>query len=123
MPTLGEFIKQEKKNRKLSLRKFAEGMGVSHPTVKRVIDGEPPELDFLVRLSDFTSVDIRTLLALAFPRLVHDVPTEVTLLAERIYRLPTEYFTILNGIIQSASFKDKESVNDKPKGNGGKGTK
>lgn len=79
--TLGEFIQSEMKTRRLSIRKFAELVGVSHKVVAKfryhginpIYNKRPvgePSLDFLAKLARATSVDLCALVGLIHSEVV-----------------------------------------------------
>lgn len=71
------FLSREMANRQMSERQFAKFVGVAHGTINRFINYELlksqgkkvsfPSLDFLLRLSRSTKVDICSILALIDP--------------------------------------------------------
>lgn len=93
--TLGDFIRHELRQRKMSARQFAEHVGVSNTTINRAVDynKEPPtpSLDFLVKLSKATGTSIYDLVELVIPDMARtDVDLEARILARRIRQLPKE---------------------------------
>lgn len=91
---LGDFIVAEMQKRDLSLRKFAELVGVNHSTLSKHINGEieKPGLDFLVSLSVATQTNLQTLVAYSYPEIADrmNVNPDMLLLAQRLDRLPED---------------------------------
>ncbi len=93
--TLGEFIDQEIRKRQMSVREFAEFIGVTHPTIMKFRehgkkDVGNPSIDFLIKLAQRTDTNLVALLAMAFPEaapLLNVDPTTL-ILSQRIQRLP-----------------------------------
>lgn len=89
--TLGEFIQTEMKTRKMSIRKFAELVDVSHKVVAKfryhginpLYNKRPvgdPSLDFLAKLAKATSVDLCALVGLIHPEVVQIDPARQILI-------------------------------------------
>lgn len=90
---LRDFILEEMKRRQMSEREFAKFAGVSHSTVNRAVDERNPAapgIEFILKLSKATHTNLETLVSIAYPDLVEDVPEDLSskLLAKRINELP-----------------------------------
>jgi transcriptional regulator with XRE-family HTH domain len=55
---LATLIKERMKERGLSLRKAAEEIGVSHPTLARILDGEPYTIETAQKLANWLGVPV-----------------------------------------------------------------
>ena len=85
---LRKFIRDELKTRDWDMTNLSEKMDVSHTKVGRLMRGETNiSLAFLEEFSRATGTDIRVLVALIFPNLVHLDNPDVLALAEMILRL------------------------------------
>ena len=85
---LRKFIKDELKTREWDMTQLSEKMDVSHTKVGRLMRGETNiSLAFLEEYSRATNTDIRVLVALIFPGLVHLDKPDVLALAEMILKL------------------------------------
>lgn len=85
---LRKFIKDELKTRNWDRQKLSKEMDVSHTKVGRLMRGETNiSLAFLEEFSRATDTDIRVLVALIFPGLVHLDKPDVLALAEMILKL------------------------------------
>jgi transcriptional regulator with XRE-family HTH domain len=93
--TLGEFIDQEIRQRQMSVREFAELVGVTHPTILKFRehgkkDVGSPSIEFLILLAKATNTSLVALLAMAFPDAAPllQVDPATLILSQRIQRLP-----------------------------------
>ncbi len=93
--TLGDFIDQEIRKRQMSVREFAEFVGVTHPTILKFRehgkkDVGSPSIEFLM-LAQRTDSSLVALLAMAFPDSVPllKVDPATLILSQRIQKLPT----------------------------------
>lgn len=98
--TLGDFIEQEMKQRgNISLRAFAEEIGVSHTTLANHIKHPDtrPSLDFLERLSDKTGASLNVLIMLASPALAKKsaISARALLFAQEFDKLGNELQDVL----------------------------
>ncbi len=85
---LRKFIQDELEVRDWTMQKLSEEMSVSHTKVGRFLNGETNiTLSFLEEFSRATNVDIRVLVALLFPDLVHAEKPDVMGLTDMILRL------------------------------------
>ncbi len=110
MTELQEFVSNEMKRRGMSMREFADFVGVSHVTISRVLDPSRAEyqgdIEFLVKLSKATKVSITSIVALAYPALAtetKDISAQV--LAEQIQQLPDAMREAVLAIIRGAPTK------------------
>lgn len=94
MFTLGDFLEEERKKRKLSIREFAKLIGVSHSTLNKHIKKPEtrPSLDLLERLSDKTGASLHVLIMLASPALAKQstLSSRALLFAEEFDKLGEE---------------------------------
>lgn len=120
--TLGEFIQGEMRRRKLSITKFAEDVGVTHPIIakfrwhglKEEYSHKPigePSLDFLAKLAKATHVDLCTLVALIHPDATKADP-RAGLLAARIAQLPPDKLEVFDTFLKGLAFDHFESGDD-----------
>lgn len=72
MSQLGTIIKNKRKEKGLSLRKFAELCGISHTYIKNLEDGDPktgkevfPTINILSKISSALSISVQTLISLS----------------------------------------------------------
>lgn len=93
MLTIQKFIIEDMTRRKMSLREYADFLGVTHPTVSRYAHDEHKEVqwDFLLKLSRATRTDIGYLARLAAPDVAFENVPDTNLIAERINQLPLTY--------------------------------
>lgn len=104
------FINEEMKRRDMSVRQFANLMGMSHTTVLKVVDSEnphKPSLEFLIKLADVTKVDIRDLVAMVAPE-VAGVGANVAALSARMGRLSEEQKQIIDRLIAGFTLQSPE---------------
>lgn len=88
---LRKFIADEMEHREWDMQTLSEKMDVSHTKVGRFMRGKSNiTLAFLEEFSRATDTDIRTLVALIFPSLVHLDKPDVLSLAELILKLSPE---------------------------------
>ncbi len=92
---LGDFIDQEIHKRKMSVREFADFVGVTHPTIIKFRehgkkDVGNPSIEFLIKLAQTTNTSLIALLAIAFPDAAPllDIDTDTLILSQRIEKLP-----------------------------------
>lgn len=94
--TLGQFIEQEMRQRDMSVREFAEFVGVSHPTIVKFREhgiqdnAGTPSMEFLVKLARKTNTSLVALLSMAFPDAASllEIDPATFILSQRIQRLP-----------------------------------
>jgi transcriptional regulator with XRE-family HTH domain len=108
--TLGEFLREEIEQRNMSIRAFAEFMGVTHVTVLKFIEyGESedagyPSMEFLIKLARATHRDIRYIITLIAPDdvVLNGGPDpELLYLSKRINELPPEYRKVIEVIVSA----------------------
>lgn len=88
--TLAEFIMSQLKERDMSMRRFAQFIGVSSTTISNALNPNKnimPGTDFLTKLADATNTDIGVIVSMAFPELT-SLDTATMLLAIQIKELP-----------------------------------
>lgn len=109
MNKLGDFIEGELKRRDMSLRRFADIVGVHHSTLIKAMRPEPPEpsLDFLRKLAKATGVNVLDLVALVLPE-DSNVDGEVRVIAERIARLPADRREIVDTYLMGSDLKESD---------------
>lgn len=101
MNQLADFINEEMKRRDMSIRQFADFLGVTHPTVSKIIDPRDPKrpsLEFLIKLADVTQSDIRDLVAMVAPEVAGE-SANVAALSARFRRLNKEQQEIIDRLI------------------------
>lgn len=114
MNKLGGFIQEEMDKRDMSLRQFAEFIGVTHPTVKSYLSGDrTPDWAFLVKVAHACRVDIGTVAALAAPQESRTIDPDVMRLAERINNLPGVYKEAVITMINNLPLKSADDSSDK----------
>lgn len=102
-----EFLEDEMRKREMSIRQFAEFVGVSHPTITRAIDPSgsvEPSFDFLVKLSEATKVDLCTIVALLAPDRTH-ISARARVLAQAIEALSEGDQEIIDNFLIGATSK------------------
>jgi transcriptional regulator with XRE-family HTH domain len=62
---LKDIIKSEMERRGLSIREFAKIVGVSHPTISDVLNGEKPSFDTCEKLAPILNLSLETVLRAA----------------------------------------------------------
>lgn len=114
MLTIAEFIKQDMKQRGMSIREYADFIGSTHPTVSKYIEGgNHIQWGFLVSLSRATHVDIGTLARYAAPEVAFEDVPDTRAIMDRINRLPPTYkktiIEMIDGLLyQQQRSKDRE---------------
>lgn len=108
--TFAEFLQQEMRRRDLSVRQFAEVIGIDHSTLSKLMRFEKPptpSTETLIAVSKATGVSLTTLIALAFPDLKNiEVTANVLMLAERIERLPPDKRDLIDSLIMGMLLKE-----------------
>jgi transcriptional regulator with XRE-family HTH domain len=103
---LADFLHEEMQKRNMSNHAFAEFIGVSHTTINRLVDVEHkdnnyPSIEFLIKLSRATKVNIRDLITLVAPEDTYTdtvEPPRFMPLSERLERLPERYRQVIEMI-------------------------
>ncbi len=92
MNRIAEYVDREIKRREISIRGFAELLGLHHNTVIRYLNGEEPTLDFLVKLAKATGADLIALIDLAYPGIIDQnrPSARAILYAQQLDQLPDE---------------------------------
>lgn len=116
---LGAFLESERIQRNMTLRKFADWIGVSHSTLSRYINHDElpaPDLDSLIRISEKTGVGLLELIRLSYPQVEQPlINLDAQILANRIQQLPPDarimVETLIDGAVlrQHALYKYDES--------------
>ncbi len=104
--TLKELILSETKRRDISLRGFAELLGVASATVLRYTNDPDakPSVEFLVKLAHVTGYDFISLLTMCWPEVQQVInetrpSPEAVIFAQRFQQYPQEQREVLRGII------------------------
>lgn len=111
---LRDFVLGEVQNRQLSLRQFADVVGVSYSTLSKLINSPESGISFelLTKLASATKTDIGILARLAAPHVaVGNV--DVDSLASRINRLPPEKRRVVDVILTGVIFQHQNNESDK----------
>lgn len=104
MKKLQDFIWEQMKDMgDLSMRKFADVIGVSQPTISRVLDpNDPvfPSVEFLIKLAKATHTDIRDLVVMVAPdEVITGHSGEAARLAARLDKLTEEQQMVIDRLI------------------------
>ena len=112
---LRRFLQDEMNVRNLSIREFAEFVGVTHTTIVRMLSERPevrnngPTLETILKIAAATHKDVMTLLTLAYPDQFAGVDTlsaDARIIAQRLERLdPTIRKSIEKTIAEAAKSK------------------
>lgn len=109
---LREFIEEEMRRRDMTANQFADFVGVAHTTIGRAIDQRRPTTpspEFLIKLAKATGISLSSLIALVIPEAEHiEVSARSLLIAERIGQLPPDKQEIIDSLILSWLFEDKD---------------
>jgi transcriptional regulator with XRE-family HTH domain len=104
--SLGDFLDQEIHKRKMSVREFADLVGVTHPTIIKFRehgkkDVGNPSIEFLIKLAQATNTSLIALLAMSFPDAVPllDVDADTLILSQRIQKLPDHIRQAINDLL------------------------
>jgi len=111
--TLGKFILDEMHIRNMSMRKFADYVGVSHPTISRLVNGDDPpipSLDFLAKLASATKIDPCALFELIFPDLAVDLDPDARILATQIGDLSDDAKNMLKTMVVATVLKKSQDA-------------
>jgi DNA-binding Xre family transcriptional regulator len=84
---LKDILSQQLRDRRLSGREAATQIGITHTTMRRLLDGGKVELDTLVKVSDWTGISISSLVNIVFPEDSKSLVGEITALVEAEPRL------------------------------------
>ena len=104
MKQLQDFIWEQMKDMgDLSMRKFADVIGVSQPTISRVLDpNDPvfPSVELLIKLAKATHTDIRELVVMVAPDdVIIGHSGESAWLAARLDKLTAEQRMVIDRLI------------------------
>lgn len=113
MDRLRNFVGEEIRKRDMSIRQFSDLVGVSHPTILRILDEHAdfePSISVLSKIARATHVDLCTLVSMVAPEAtLHDV--EIEILAARIARLPETQRQMIDMFLVGAINKpDKKAL-------------
>lgn len=112
------FLQEEMKSRAMSMREFADVVGVSHSTISRALEpgrSDMPTLEFLSRLAKATGIDICTLVRMVTQESSGQtaISPAALALAQRINRLPESVQKFLHDYIIGAALGGVDSSDDK----------
>lgn len=116
MNELKAFLQSELKRRDISMRQFADMVGVSHATISRLVAPDTEEvnvsLEFLLKLSKTTGTPLTLLIKMVDP----EVPVETGalsasgyLMAQRIESLPDDIRAIVTDDTASIAHVNKRA--------------
>ncbi len=116
MNELREFLQSEMKRRDISMRQFADMVGVSHGTISRLVAPNNEEnnvsLEFLLKLSKATNTPLTLLLKMVDPTIQVDadeLSASTYLMAQRIEGAPDNVRDIIIGILDTTEGRQKKS--------------
>lgn len=103
---LADFVLGEIDSRRVSLREFADMVGVSHSTLSRLINkpDSPISFELLTKLAAATKTDIGIIARLAAPHVAVG-GVDIERLASRISRLPADKRRVVDMVIAGAFFE------------------
>jgi DNA-binding Xre family transcriptional regulator len=84
---LKDILSQQLRDRRLSGREAATQIGITHTTMRRLLDGGKVELDTLVKVSEWTGISITSLVNIVFPEDSKSVIGDISALVEAEPRL------------------------------------
>lgn len=119
-PTLGEFIQEEARRRRMSLREFAKFASLTHGAVSKYANhgiettygGRPigyPEVEFLIQLSIATGIEGGLLFAMVAPETT-SANLQAALLANRIVQLPPDKMDMFMQMVNSVVREDFKKI-------------
>lgn len=120
--TLGAFIQEEMQRKNLSITKYAELVGVTHPIIskfrwhgiKKKFGGKSigePSLDFLAKLAKASGIDLCGLIAIIHPdATVTDA--RAAILVGRISQLPPEKIELFDAFLKGLAFDHLKGDDD-----------
>lgn len=105
-----QFVQHEMERRGMSIREFAEMVGVSHPVISKLLDerfdeSRLPSVGLIAKLAKATHTNAVTLLVMAYPDLEEDLTvllganSGVLLRSQRIEQLPDNLREAIDTII------------------------
>lgn len=80
---LGKLLNSEKIRRNLSIRDFAELIGITHPTLSAILGGDTPSYDLCVKIAPVVHLPLESTLRLA--GLLPEAPEETEESAELLH--------------------------------------
>lgn len=115
MLTIREFVIEDMARRKMSLREYADFLGVTHPTVGRYVNNKDKEVQwaFLVALSRATHTDIGYLARLAAPEVAFESVPDTQIIADRINQLPAPYRKTIIDMVEALLTQQKRPKDGK----------
>lgn len=110
--TLADWILEEMQSRDMSLRKFAELVGVSHATLDRILrpkrdEDKYPSVQTLIKMSKATNTDLCTLVALISPEDSH-IDAGAQIIAQRISALPPDKQSQVDAFLLGLTLKGRK---------------
>lgn len=111
--TLGQFINDQIRSRKISMREFADLVGVSHATISRLVnkaDPPMPTLDVLAKLASATNTDPCALFGLIYPDLVITLDPESQILASQIGKMPDDAKDVIKTLVVNTVLKHTQDT-------------
>lgn len=107
--TLEEWLLEEIDQRRTSVRQFAKDAGVSYETLNQILSANrPPDaypsMKTLIRLSEYTRIDLCTLVGMIAPSRTH-LDAESLLLVQRIQRLNPDQRKVVETFIAGTVLK------------------
>src|SRR5690242_9101632 len=104
--TLRSFLQLEIDKRKMSARAFSRFVGVDSKTINKFLNNDLeevgyPSVDFLLKLSKTTGIDIGSLMGLVDPNVprIASIAPDAIITSQRIEQLPEQYREIIDDII------------------------
>lgn len=112
MKTIQEWLQTELDERQISVREFSRKSGVAHTVLQEIVNGEMvdgryPSVATLVKLAQFTKVDVCTLMSMLAPEETR-MSAESMTLANRIERLPPEARSIIDDWLMGRMLKGNQ---------------
>ncbi len=112
--TLGKFIQDEMQRRQMTIRGFAEFVGVNHAVIgkfryygiRKVHNKKPigePSLSFVAKLAKATNVDLAVIVALVYPDLTV-ANARAGILQSRIANLSPEQLELFDTFLRGLAF-------------------
>jgi transcriptional regulator with XRE-family HTH domain len=108
--TFREFINTEMRSRDMSIRQFAQFVGVDHSTLVRLLDekhNRTPSLEVMANISKATGVNLMTMISLLFPD-ASEISGEAWLIAQQVDRLPEAERRMITDSIVGALLRHKK---------------
>ena len=108
-----KFLNAEMKNRDMSMRQFAEFVGVPGSVITRIMDQNSPTkptVDTLAKIAIATSVDIRYIVGLVAPNGIQNVSTDAMTIMCQINRLPKDKQAVILQVIESMLTENRQTA-------------